>query len=813
MTHIHLANQKTGDFMSSSFKGALLSASAMVALGLAAGPALAQTAPSNEAVTSSDGGAIQKQASAIGEVTVTARRRNETLVDVPLAIAVVTATKLEQLDIQNTTDLANYVPGLEFNNFGQADQRNDRGGSRILAFRGLNIAGAASLFLDGAAVTGNEIPASMDIGQVEVLRGPQSVYFGRSTMSGAVSYKTRPIPKDEWGGEFEAEVATQGTQNLQGTIAGPVIPNILGLRVTALEQKTDGYVTNNANNGATDLGAQDRNSISATADFTPTEKIEVKGYVNYFRDNDGPAATAFVPYTYDNCKFPGATYGTFCGQIPGKSASINYLNTTIPPVMAQAIFADPLLAGTGFKESVGAQRVALNSDIVATYQLPYGLKLLSITGYHTASQLATADGIGQPVLTANPATYPYEAYFYTLLNKNQDASEEIRLSSDPDKKFAWQVGGNVIQTKTQEQAIVDFQFNPTGGYGDYPQSINYTETDTYGIFGGLYYKPIDKLTASFEARYQWDNQKSTATNGTPPYATVTNSTNAATFTAFSPRVSIDYDIGGHRKIYASYAEGDLPGGFNTSINAFINNAPVLAQIQSIFGSTSNKYLEETLKIEELGIKGNFNEGKGFADINVYYGKLYNQQITNGALIPLLGYSVTATSNAGASTIYGLEAQSSYNITQDLSLNGTFAWNHTRRDIYLNNPGALEFGTTNFDGKEFQAVPEFTGSAILAYTHQLTAKLDGYTSLAVVYRGKEYTDAYNASYIPGRFQVDLRAGVTKDRLTFEAYIKNLLNDQNYTGGEVATDYGTGHSYAFFGGWAPPRQFGGRIRYSF
>jgi iron complex outermembrane receptor protein len=796
-------------------KSLLFGATAALALGAITHGALAETAAAGNAVTSSDAAAEQKTAANIGEVTVTARRRNETLVDVPLAVAVVSATKIEQLGIKSTTDLANYVPGLEFNNFGQGDQRNDRGDSRILAFRGLNIAGAATLFLDGAAVSGNEVPASMDIGQVEVLRGPQSVYFGRSTLSGAVSYKTRSIPKDQWSGEFEAEVATQGTQNLQGTIAGPVIPGILGLRVTGLEQKTDGYVTNNANNGATDLGAQDRNSISATAEFTPNSKTNIKGYVNYFRDNDGPSATAFVPEGLDNCTLPGASAATFCGQIPGKSNSINYLATTIPSNIASQIFSSPLLAGTGLKQSVGAQRVVLNSDIVSSYQINDYLKLLSITGYHTSTQLATADGIGQPVTSSSSTVFPYQKYFYTLTRGNQDVSQELRLSSDPDKRFSWQVGANFIQEKTQLQPYIYFVYNPSGFNLPIAASISDNETDTYGAFGGLYYKLTDKLTVSFEGRYQWDRQLAYSTVGKPPFTTNANSGGAATFTAFIPRASVDYDIGGHRKIYASYAEGDLPGGFNTGINAYLSNGPVLAQIQSIFGVTSNTYLEETLKIGEFGVKGSFFDGKGFLDINTYYGKLYNQQIQNQQLIPLLGFGVSAINNAGQSTIYGLEAQGSYKITNDLSINGAFAWNHTQRDVYLNIVGTSEFGTQNFNGKEFQAVPEFTGSAILAYTHPITNKLDGYANLAVVYRGKEFTDAYNASYIPGRFQVDLRAGVTKDKLTFEAYIKNLLNDQSYTGGEVNTDYGTANTkaYAFFGGWAPPRQFGGRIRYSF
>ena len=103
------------------------------------------------AITPTSAAAAQTTGSTEG-ITVTARRRTERLIDVPLAISVVTAAKLQQLNIRDTHTLSLYVPGLQFSDYTPGDGRNDRGIDRILSFRGLAISQAASLFLDGAAV-------------------------------------------------------------------------------------------------------------------------------------------------------------------------------------------------------------------------------------------------------------------------------------------------------------------------------------------------------------------------------------------------------------------------------------------------------------------------------------------------------------------------------------------------------------------------------------------------------------------------------------------------------------------------------------
>jgi len=772
---------------------------ALTALAFFAGPAFAQESSGAPTATATSAPAVQKDASEGGEIMVTARRRNEALVDVPLAISVVTSAKLQQLNITSTTELANFVPSLEFNNYTPGNARNDRGAQRSLVFRGLNV-GGASVFLDGAAVSGNEVPAGLDIGQVEVLRGPQSVYFGRSTMTGAVSYRTKAIP-DHWTAEGSALVAEQDERDLEASVAGPVVPGLLGVRVTGMDQHYGGYVRNDYDGSM--LGKTSRTSISTTVDFTPASNLEFKGYANYFRDSDGASATAFIRSSFDNCTLPGATQATFCGEIPDRSHSVNYVNTTIPANMAAVIMGTPLIKGAGFDAKVGQQRYVINSDIVGTWGISDYLKLQSITAYHDNKTLAIADGIDQPV----QASFPYSKYFYSYTITSRDFSQELRLTSDAERRLSWTFGGNFLWQQSQSQAIVDFLQQPSGTDLAIPQAIGTDTARTFGIFGGGYFKLTPKLTVSAEGRYQWDDIS--IRSQTPTQVETVHE--SATFKSFSPRVSLDYDLGGHRKIYASYSTGNTPGGFNTGLAQYRGQTAVLAQVQQLLGVTGETYQEQKLKIGEIGLKGNFAGGRGYFDINGYYGVLNNQQVSVQQLIPLLGYSVTATSNVGKSKIHGIEVQASYNLTKDLSVNGSFAWNDNERSQYVNTAGKSQFGTTDFSGRQFAYVPTYSGSAVVAYTHPIGGDWNFFSNVSGFYRGKEYVDAYNAAYIKGRIQADLRGGISNDRYTIELFVKNLFDNQQYTGGSIAPDYGTGTYYAFTGGWAEPRQIGGRVRF--
>jgi iron complex outermembrane recepter protein len=765
-----------------SWKLLLMGATALAATAAGSSVALAQAAPAAESTTN------------LGEIVVQARRRSEAIVDVPLAISVVSEQKLQQLDINSTTDLVNYTPGVTFNSFTAGNARNDRGPDRPIIMRGLNLgignqAGAA-LFLNGAAVSGNEVPASMDVGQVEVLRGPQSVYFGRATLTGAIAYSTRSIG-DELEAEVEVKVAEQDERTIEGTIAGPLIPGILKARLTGLTQEYGGYVTNSFNNGGANLGATSRDSISTTLIFTPIEAVEMKAYVNYFRDDDGPSATAFVPPNFANCRFPGSARPTICGEIPGRANSINYKNTVIPQYVADVVFSTPLIKNAEFDSKLGSQREVLNADLVASWQINDYLRVESITGYHDAVHMTVDDGLGQPFR----AGFPDINYMYSYTVRREDRSQEIRLSSDPDRRLSWVLGGNYIQLETAISAYVAW-INAAGVGRNFRQAIIPNKAETTGVFGGVYFNVTEALKVSAEARRQVDD--------------ISIPGNSASFRSFSPRVSVNYDIGGNRNLYASYAEGNSPGGFNTSISPYKNNPVAFAQIQSLLGVSSDFFKEQKLAMYEVGFKGYLSDGKGYFDINAYTGTLTNQQLRNAALIPALGFSVSVTNNAGESKIHGVEFQGNYNFTDNLSLSTTFAWNHNERTKYFNVAGVPQFGTTDFNGKEFAFVPEFSGSAVLSYTRPITDEWEGFSNASLVYRGRQFADDFNAAYIPQRYQVDVRAGVKNERYSAELFVKNLLDDQNYTGGGVTPDFGaSGGAYSFFGAWAQPRQVGIRL----
>ena len=789
------------------------------------------------------------------EITVTARKRDESIVDVPLAITVVSSAKMERLGITSTKDLANYVPGLQFSDFTPGNSRNDRGGNRPLIFRGLNLAGnggitgAGSMFLDGAAVIGNEIPGGYDIGAVEVLRGPQSVYFGRAAETGAVSYRTKDIPNDiKVSANFT--VAERKTFRAEASIAGPLAGDALGFRVTGLYETNDGFITNAYAPNGPKFGARSRKSVSGTLEFRPTDAVNVKLYGNYFQDRDGVSATVTIfpdsstgTGIVTNClKGPLAANNsgvapraTICDQVPGLQNAIAYSRLDIPKDHADILFNVPFLKGEHFERTPGLQRNAFNAHMTANFQLSDAIKLTSVTGYHTNAVTQVVDGAQQPIIV--PPTVPASGasvLFFGLSNKFSDFSQELRLGSDSESAFSWTFGANYVSAKNLSNALNTRTTNPDPAISSpvaahFIGGVGEDRSKTYGFFAGGYLKLDDsKLTLSAEARYQIDQRRTiNYTNaGYPTTAGILNNT-AATFRSFTPRVSVDYDVGSGRKVYASIARGNRPGGFNTGLLAFYNPAnPIYApvgllsfatvtgELTQLFGVTSPAFEEENLTIGELGFKGNLDSNKGYFDINLYYGNLSNQQIRQGLLVPSLLTTVAITSNAGQTRIYGMEFTGNYNLSRNLSLNTTFAWNHTKRIKYIDKAPAniALYGIFDYSGLELPNAPEISGSAVLTYEEPRSENWSPFGNIAFVYRGKQWADIGNLAFIPGRATVDMRVGGKNGALRIEGFVTNLFNNKTYPGGNVAPDFGgnpKGSFSGFFGAYADPQTFGIRI----
>ena len=813
-------------------------------------------------------------------ITVTARRRDESIVDVPLAITVVTAEKLDRLNLTSTADIANFTPSLEFSDFTQGNSRNDRGANRTIIFRGLNLANnggsttqAASLFLDGAAVISNEIPGSLDIGAVEVLRGPQNVYFGRATMTGAISYRTKAIP-DRFTIDANATVAERETYKFEASVAGPIIGETLGARVTGLYETNDGYITNAYNPSGKKLGARERRSVSGTLDFRPVDTMEFKAYVNYFEDNDNPSATVnifpdaqYAPVgtnsnlqgalvslgTVTNClKGSNATLNgvttlaraTVCGKVPNRSRAVAYSRTDIPAEFQAILFdLNPFIKAESFKRTAGSHRNGLNSHLVANFQISDYLKFQSITGYHNNTTLVAVDGGQQPITPLSQ----FSLLFFGLSSRFKDLSQEIRLSSDPERDFSWTVGANYIDARVLSQAfnLTSTNIQPTVANPNPVQTFNgaagafntgFNRGETFGYFAGGYLKLLDnKLTLSAEGRYQSDRRSARTLRPADLSTVVTSGLFAKTFKAFYPRVSVDFDVGEGRKVYASYARGGRPGGFNSSLLSFLdpNNSryatcgcfnAAVSQIQSLFGVTGSSFKQESLTIGELGFKGYLDNNKGYFDLNLYYGNVSDQQVTQAQVITALTPPTTVSiiTNTGKTEIYGIEFTGNYRFTPDLSLDVTGAYNYTRRKVFLDpSPATIAlFGISDFSGKKLHLAPIYSGSAVLSYEQRTSEEWTPFGNIAAVYRGKQYADIANYSYIPGRAVVDLRVGAKTGTFRIEGFVTNLFDNRTYPAGNIAGDFGINKfggvrssNSGFFGAYAEPRTFGARASVHF
>ena len=151
---------------------------------------------------------------AIEEITVTARKREESLADAPYTITALTSQQIEMRGINQLSDVVSYTPGFFYadNNVG----KNSRSHKRLI-FRGMNprtdipTRQASTMFIDGAATVGAEFGGIENVERIEVLKGPQGAHFGRATYTGAINVVTKD-PSDEFSGSISLEAGKYVTQ-------------------------------------------------------------------------------------------------------------------------------------------------------------------------------------------------------------------------------------------------------------------------------------------------------------------------------------------------------------------------------------------------------------------------------------------------------------------------------------------------------------------------------------------------------------------------------------------------------------------------
>ncbi len=224
----------------------------------------------------------------IAEIVVTTRRKEESLQDVPIAVAVITSEQIQRQGITDLKDVVANQPSVQFDqSFGPSDNR--------ITIRGLsNTRGRSSVafLVDGIDVTtenlinaGSGLLANRrllnDVDRIEVVKGPQSALFGRSAFAGAISYTTKD-PGDEFNGNVGFDIGDYGRRTVTGVVGGP-LTDTFGVRLTGVQFNEDGFYQNSLS-GA-DVGGSDGYGAALTMLWRPADAIRVRTRLEYSEEN------------------------------------------------------------------------------------------------------------------------------------------------------------------------------------------------------------------------------------------------------------------------------------------------------------------------------------------------------------------------------------------------------------------------------------------------------------------------------------------------------------------------------------------------
>lgn len=303
------------------------------------------------------------------EMIVTARKREESLQDVPISITAFSAKQLMDRGITSNYDVADFT--VNFNTEQQVGRNLDRPIIRGQAAPSVDGEPNASYFIDGVYVSGSVSTASLSIiERVEILRGPQSAQFGRATFSGAVNYVTRK-PSNEFMGEVNTRIGSSEDYRLGGWISGPIIRDRVTYLLSANWDTYGGQWNNNLQPDSAQpeslwqdanqqgdtrsMGGEETTDFLAKLTFTPFDGTELNLKYNYTEGDDDPFPSLLM--REQNCYIPTAdnnnepwfetSSGAFCGTIDeiGKTDQVN-LPDFEGGLTADGTFVEPADPGT-----------------------------------------------------------------------------------------------------------------------------------------------------------------------------------------------------------------------------------------------------------------------------------------------------------------------------------------------------------------------------------------------------------------------------------------------------------------------------------
>jgi iron complex outermembrane receptor protein len=693
------------------------------------------------------------------EIIVTARRREENLLDVPIAVSAFSGEALELRGALDLTDIGNITPNTTL--------ETSRGSNSTLSafIRGIGQQDPVSGFEPGVGIYLDDVYLNRpqaavldiyDVERIEVLRGPQGTLYGRNTIGGAVKYVTKRLPQ-EFALSARATVGTYDQADGVVTVSAP-IGDIVRVGGSVARLSRGGFGDNLT------TGLENYNKDVWAARGT----LELGGY--------GAPVSVRISGDYSRDKSdPRGGHRIIPGLLSGAPVLDNVFDT-------RGGLVDP-------KQDIEAYGLAMNISV----DLSDSLTLRSISAWRKDDTLTPIDFDALPAADVDVPG----GYF------NEQVSQEVQLLVDAGP-FSGMVGAYYLDATADTLFDVRL-FTTLSGLTAFTNAA--VDTETYAVFGDFTYDLSEQLSLSVGGRYTWDKRtanilRQNYLGGGSPFfggagvafgAASTNFSGQRDFKKFTPRVSLSFKPTPDDNIYASFSQGFKGGGFDprgVGANApDLNGNGIRGENDEVAAFLS--FRPESVDSYEVGYKGNAFDGGLTYALAGFYADYTDVQIPGSVACIVSGLPsfCGVTSNAGKATFKGVElefnarlGESVANDGDRLNLLGAVGYIDAQFDQYISNIASVPTDVAAF--RDVQNTPSWTASATLAYMTPVGAgRLNLGTTVS--YRSSTTQFEIPNPYIDqsGYALVDASLVYTApdDRWSIGLYGKNLFDKEYKTSG--------------------------------
>jgi len=726
----------------------------------------------------------------IEEIVVTAQKRSERLQDVPVSISVFNSNAIAQTGIRELKDIGDYIPNLQIsdgNDFRSTVTIRGVGASS----RNIGFDSRVGVYVDGVYV--GQSPAInqelLNVDRVEVLRGPQGTLFGKNTVAGAINLITKK-PDDTFHGTVGADFGNLDYSELKGIVNIPFSDSVSG-NLSVAKTDRDGYVRNIVTGN--DLNERDVLAYRAAFRVLASDRLEI------------------------NASFDGLN-----------SEGLILIGDPVTDMLAmQPVQVAEEVGVVAFDIDPSDERDVYGAAIDVAYDFDGGPTFKSITGYRTTD-----------AVYSNATDYsPVDIVSIEYTDKYDVLSQEFQLISQDDGNFTWMTGLYYYaqDSDTNRDVVLGADFidqfvgplyesgalspplppAPALPYATVSQLVGFgpplskvfnrgeVETRSYAAYFNGTYQLTERLKLGFGARYSTEDKDvnwlldgrnsgifSIGSTGSDP-ANPTPLINDRTDDFLAPAVNLTFAVTDTTNIYARYAAGYKSGGFNLD---YIN-ADELAANQGL------EFDKETVDSYELGLKGNYLDGRLTLNLATFIANYDDYQVNQ--FVDLGGGRTSIRiNNAAKVETTGFEAESSWRITQDFTLQASLGLLDATFDSF---PGGGT-GGSDASGNQLTNAPELSYSFGGLYYHQLPSLNSTLLFRGdVTHKSEYYTTANNDTEVPynsafpgtiafgeidERTELNARVGLMSDEETWEIYLwGHNLTDETDPQDELRDFFGT------------------------